>query len=311
MARARRIDVSRVATFSSTIRSLRAIALFTAAGKATTSSSVYMHSAEDNSSARRRRELTCQSRPWPNARGVSAAGCPAATSQMEAGQQRRPNPNHPGKLVYSDAFSCLSSHPHEITPYSTRTASALRTQPIRKQFFALTVRPRTMAKGRRRKCCGFRTPDSRPVQTQTPTQNLPRPRPALRLRNACCPRQRAHWVSTMLPVSTISPAVRLRPRRARVLASHATDSNGWPMTLPPTPRPVSASFTVVTPAAADRSSAGQSAKGGASTQPALKKLLTRENVAEAARRYFTADARTLVTLRHRGAAGDPGAASSA
>ena len=44
---------------------------------------------------------------------------------------------------------------------------------------------------------------------------------------------------------------------------------------------------------------------------ALYDRLTPEDVAEAARRYFTTDARTVVTLRHQVAAGDPGAGSNA
>jgi zinc protease len=44
---------------------------------------------------------------------------------------------------------------------------------------------------------------------------------------------------------------------------------------------------------------------------ALYDRLTLEDVAAAARRYFTTDARTVVTLRHQVAAGDPGAGSNA
>ena len=79
----------------------------------------------------------------------------------------------------------------------------------------------------------------------------------------------AEWVAEA--IDAYSPAQSGSPRPARRFASHASASNGCPITARPSPRPTSRPFNLVTPVSAGRSRSRHRVIGDPRTQPALKK----------------------------------------
>src|SRR6185312_77504 len=83
-----------------------------------------------------------------------------------------------------------------------------------------------------------------------------------------------HCVATTLPVCTIMPRRRGRPRAATVLATQASACSGWPfITSPPRPRPISTPLIAIAPLISARSSRRQSVTAAPRTQPAFQALL--------------------------------------